>query len=208
MNEALCSILTGENEWVFHSEGKSVKFNKDGTGELWCCEDGHFWIAMETEWKRLEMSEPSGDETATENARSKGGPRLLGKLELAVTLMKRLPQKLDKQPGARGYVLNERGLTDDAFQPKKYTITIEKGNFVEPCYIGASSSVSRRYALRLLFDISPYPPRSEWKRPEGGPDSGHFWDIKEFVSRESPELKEGRAMNDNAGEDWKFCQIM
>lgn len=34
MDEALCSILTGENEWVFHSEGKSIKFNKDGTGEV------------------------------------------------------------------------------------------------------------------------------------------------------------------------------
>ena len=34
MNEALCSILSGEDEWCFDTDGRSVKFNKDGTGEV------------------------------------------------------------------------------------------------------------------------------------------------------------------------------
>lgn len=34
MNEALCSILTEEDEWCFDAEGRSIKFNKDGTGEV------------------------------------------------------------------------------------------------------------------------------------------------------------------------------
>ena len=34
MNEALCSILSGEDEWCFDTEGRSIKFNKDGTGEV------------------------------------------------------------------------------------------------------------------------------------------------------------------------------
>lgn len=34
MNEALCSILTGQDEWCFDTEGRSIKFNKDGTGEV------------------------------------------------------------------------------------------------------------------------------------------------------------------------------
>ena len=34
MDEALCSILSGEYEWIYHEEGISIKFNKDGTGEV------------------------------------------------------------------------------------------------------------------------------------------------------------------------------
>lgn len=57
---------------------------------------------------------------------------------------------------------------------------------MEPCYVGISSSNEPEFLLRLVFDKSPYPPRSEWKKPEGGPDGGQFWDHKEFVSRRSP----------------------
>jgi hypothetical protein len=34
MNEALCSILSGEDEWCFDAGGRSIKFNEDGTGEV------------------------------------------------------------------------------------------------------------------------------------------------------------------------------
>jgi hypothetical protein len=106
-------------------------------------------------------------------------------------------------------MLNELGLTDDAFRPKSYTIRIEKGNFTEPCHVGYSSSYTPpRFALRLLFDKSPYPPRSEWRKPEGGPDSGQFWDHIEFVGRISPELeKQGRAMNDLPLAGWHSCAV-
>jgi hypothetical protein len=34
MNEALCSILCGEEAWHFSQQGMSIVFNKDGTGEV------------------------------------------------------------------------------------------------------------------------------------------------------------------------------
>jgi hypothetical protein len=34
MNEAFCSILSREDEWCFDTEGRSIKFNKDGTSEV------------------------------------------------------------------------------------------------------------------------------------------------------------------------------
>jgi hypothetical protein len=34
MDEALCSILCGEDEWYFDTGHRSIKFNKDGTGEV------------------------------------------------------------------------------------------------------------------------------------------------------------------------------
>lgn len=34
MNEALCSILTSQEEWTFDFEGRYIKFREDGTGEV------------------------------------------------------------------------------------------------------------------------------------------------------------------------------
>jgi hypothetical protein len=34
MNESLCSILSGEDEWCFDADGRAIKFNPDGTGEV------------------------------------------------------------------------------------------------------------------------------------------------------------------------------
>jgi len=105
-------------------------------------------------------------------------------------------------------MVNELGLKDDAFHPKSFTVSIENGSFKQPCFIGGDESMWSRYALRLFFDKSPYPPRCEWKEPEGGPDSGQFWDHKEFVGRSSPELsKKGRAMNDLPAAGWNFCVV-
>jgi hypothetical protein len=185
------------------------------TCKLWCTEWAHLWIAAELEWKSIEplkCVEPSGQ--TVETASTKRGPRLLGRLALQITLVKRVLPQLEKyHPGGNNFVGSERGLTDDAFRPKSYTITIEKGNFIQPCFTGPHSShyesfKSCRYALRLLFDKSPYPPRSEWKDPEGGPDSAKFWNITEFVSRSSPELKrQRRAMNDVPVADWDYCTV-
>jgi hypothetical protein len=95
-------------------------------------------------------------------------------------------------------IVNEGSLTDDAFRPKSFNVRIEQGNFATPAGIGSEfsrlyPSPDLRWAMRLIFDPSPYPPESEWKNSRGN----HFWDFKEFVGRLSDELeKQGRAMND------------
>jgi len=192
MNEALCSILSGEDEWYFDTEGRSIKFNKDGTSELWCRCNFNYWIAADLEWKSVEPLdhvEPRGQIAEIASATWNKSPHLLGQLNLEITLTNRLPRRAQTSNLSKSTIINELGLKDDAFRPKSYTIRIEKGNFIEPCHIGSSSSHRPRFALRLVFDKSPYPPRSEWRRPEGGPDGGQFWDHKEFVGRSSPEWK-------------------
>ncbi|KAE9368312.1 hypothetical protein N431DRAFT_485870 [Stipitochalara longipes BDJ] len=200
MNEALCSILSGEDQWSFDQEGRSIKFNPDGTGELWCRCNFNYWIASELEWKSIKLPNsvrPPAQVVETASASQNKGPHFLGQLHLEITLIKRLPEWARDSGLSKGTMLNERGLTDDAFRPKSYNIRIEKGHFVEPSYIGVSTEYKTRFALRLLFDRSPYPPRSQWREPERGPDGGRFWDHKEFVGRISNELKnQGRAMND------------
>jgi len=87
--------------------------------------------------------------------------------------------------------MNELLLTDDAFLPKTYTISLEKGNFLSPhdASIPFENEFTPRFALRLVFDKSPYPPRHEWKEPDGAPDMVKMWEWKEFCGEESAELK-------------------
>lgn len=106
-------------------------------------------------------------------------------------------------------MLNERGLANDAFRPKVYVVRIEKGNFKVPAFIGESGTWAPRCELRLLFDISPYPPEHEWKNPEANGDVLHrqFWNIKEFVGRKLPETaKKVRAINVDAS-GWDSCIV-
>lgn len=224
MNEALCSILSGEDEWCFDTEGRSIKFNKDGTGEvcrshtmslrwllttwkLWCRCNFNYWIAADLEWKSIEPLNRDKPQGQIASATWNKSPHLLGQLKLEITLTNRLPRRVQTSILSKSTIINELGLEDDAFRPKSYTIRIERGNFIEPCYIGSVSSHRLRFALRLVFDKSPYPPRSEWRKPDGGPDGGQFWDHKEFVGRSSPELeKQGRAMNEPLA-DWYTCTV-
>ncbi|KAI0378645.1 hypothetical protein F5Y04DRAFT_261265 [Hypomontagnella monticulosa] len=212
MNEALCSILSGEDEWYFDMEGRSIKFNRDGTGELWCRCNFNYWIAAELQWESIELPRHQSRSLATPSE-TKIAPtkksQILGRLRLKLTLTKRLPQHAASSILSQSTLVNEFSLTDDAFLPKSYTIKIEKGNFIEPCCIGYPNSDRPRFSLRLLFDKSPYPPRSEWKKPEGGPDGGQFWDHVEFVSRSSFDLEKREiAMNDVSPGRWNECVVV
>ena len=179
--------------------------------KLWCRCNFNYWIAAELEWKSIgpvdtDQAVDILDQVTSSAPRT--SPQILGQLNLEITLRKQLPQRAEASILSKSTTINERSLEDDAFQPKSYTVKIERGNFIEPCYIGYPNSERSRFALRLLFDKSPYPPRTEWKKPEGGPEDGQFWDHKEFVGRRSPDLiKQGRAMNDGSVRGWEGCVI-
>lgn len=177
----------------------------------------HDWKIVEREQTASSASAPAPASSAapqqqasSTSQQKRGGPEVLGSLRLQITLLPgTLPPQLDKQPGARAHVINERGLHEAAFAPKHLTARLERGNFIEPAYAspeGSSAASGRdrsRYAVRLVFDRSPYPPREQWASPERGPDEGRFWEIVEFVGRKEERLKEaGRAMNDGGGAGW------
>ncbi|KAJ8121920.1 hypothetical protein O1611_g9976 [Lasiodiplodia mahajangana] len=216
MNEALCSMLTGEEDWHFDSEGKSIRFNKDGTGELECRCNLNFWILAEFEWKSIEPQDNGssgasaglGHTTAIKHDSSQ--PERLGQLDLEITLTRRLAGRARRWAEAHPSTAEQmnKNLTGDAYQPKSYNVRIERGNFIQPCYAGYQNSDMERYSLRLLFDKSPYPPRSEWRDPQGAPDEGKFWDLVEFVGRAAPDsAKRQRPMNDPSASSWNSCVI-
>lgn len=75
--------------------------------------------------------------------------------------------------------MNQSLFTDDAVLPKTYTIRLEKGNFLteyDTILLEEEDQYTPRFAIRLYFDKSPYPPRHEWKDPGGAPDAMKMWE--------------------------------
>lgn len=88
--------------------------------------------------------------------------------------------------------MNESLLTDGAFLPKAYTTRLEKGSFLttyDAILSEEEGQCTPRFALRLEFDMSAFPPRHGWKEPDGASDAVRMWDWKSFYSRQLPELK-------------------
>ena len=105
---------------------------------------------------------------------------------IELTLMPRKPTR-DGNDWSR-YRINEENLTDAAFIPKTYTITLERGIFLTEYDLLREKQIpsTPRYAARLSFDPSPYPTREEWKKPDFAPDAYKFWEWKQFCGYKIP----------------------
>lgn len=208
MSETLLSILCDEKP-LRSSDWSKIKFNKDGTGEVSLvscstCEEREWltnmkltlglefsvWILAEFEWKARNPESLEQVVDLSNLGGSRKNPQLVSQFEIDLTLTKRrIPPA--NGPDKQKWKINEDRLTDDAFRPKTYTVRLDKGNFLttyDSNYIKEPDWVPR-YALRLTFEPSPYPPRHEWKEDVCGVDTLKFWDYKEFCARASPELK-------------------
>ncbi|KAI1826345.1 hypothetical protein F4861DRAFT_497977 [Xylaria intraflava] len=215
MNEALCSILCSEEDWYFHFN-ESIRFNKDGTGELICWSNLHYWFLVELEWKSIRSPDNKADRTTppspsrpitTRTGSDKA--EFLGQLDLEITLTRRMAGRARRQK-ASNTTLEEasRYLGDDALRTKSYTVRIERGNFIIPAFAGNGFPNQQRYSLRLLFDRSPYPPYSEWVNPPGEPEDGLYGEQVEFVARSAPDsARQHPPMNDPSAWSWNSCVV-
>lgn len=81
--------------------------------------------------------------------------------------------------------INESLLNDEAFLPRKYTFRLEKGEFIAPLeeYQNELKEYTARFALRLMFDKIPYPPRHGWNGRRSAPDDMGGWGLKVFCGR-------------------------
>jgi hypothetical protein len=199
MDEELKSFLC-KGVWGFDPSESYLIFKEDNTGKV-CTSLYHIsfddikyseqlvvssglckLICSEFKWKStiitpLDLTNASNDNKA---------PRLIGQLNLEITLTGDLPPESRKSHG-QSKLVNRGCLTDDAFRPKSFTINIEDGSFTTP--ISRHSQPSRidkhPYTKRLLFDTSPLPLESEWKNSGAkalfDPDGVQYWDYREFV---------------------------
>lgn len=184
------------------------------SSKLWCRCNFNFWIASDLIWKSIPFhrTESLDDALAGTQSSSIIGskvPQTLGEVKLEINLLKGLPHHMRDSIPTKHTAINELGLTDDAFRPKLYSIRIEKGNFKTPSYIGYEEPFWPRCELRLLFDVSPYPPEHEWRDPSRGASDCPFWAHKEFVARElSDAAKKVGPMNEHfSRSSWNACIV-
>lgn len=111
--------------------------------------------------------------------------QLLGTVEIEICLTKNRPPKLGRVD-TNNYSMNESLLSDQAFCPKSYLLTIEKGIFTtaDDAKLRGGRWIVPTYPYRLRFDRSPYPSRQEWKDPTGAPDKLKFWEWTDFCGGE------------------------
>ncbi|KAG9197689.1 hypothetical protein G6514_001158 [Epicoccum nigrum] len=202
VTEQVLDLLCGDDDlwtWGGTDAGCYFAFDRGGTGSISCGENQHDFFAIELTW--LFAAEPVQLDKKTwrctmEMAYStriarqyrNGNPWLKG--EAFEQHLHNLPSPIDAPfPWAP--------LHSPAFLPKTFTITISRGRYIEPwqhfikkpypLFQGeADRFPPRRYASKLTFDVSPYPPRGEWAEGfaaglEQSLDFHRHWEKKEFV---------------------------
>ncbi|KAI1861846.1 hypothetical protein JX265_009349 [Neoarthrinium moseri] len=209
--DTVLSLLCGPDLWHWDPRGScSISFHKNGTGlvrlpsllqafllarrsiltiyQLRAGAEISDFIAAGFDWelKRPESLNHIVDLNQIDERRG----TLLSQFEVELTLTTRVHPRL-QETRHLCTLLNEQALTDGAFLPKFYTIRLEYGRFDDPStsWMHDPPALYRppKYALRLLFDKSPFPAREEWNDEARFPaEQCRFWDMREFAQREVP----------------------
>ncbi|KAI1337880.1 hypothetical protein F5Y15DRAFT_417666 [Xylariaceae sp. FL0016] len=181
-NQSLKALLC-EDRWALDSARRShIAFKEDGTGQIVLRRDAPIFICAEIEWRP--MTPASFDEPISADDDDDAQREL--RFEIEIKMTQRRPSSF---PRVESLKINEHVLTDDAFAAKTYAVTLEnKGEFrsLEDLAMAEMSVYAEKFGRRLTFDASPYPPRSEWKKPEGMADANKPWEWKRFCSQRLP----------------------
>lgn len=136
------------------------------------------FIAAELKWKCQKEEELNQVVDLCEHSPD---TQILGQFEIEICLLKSRSAKLGRVDTSN-YLMNEALLTDQAFSPKSFFLTLETGIFstVDGAKLRRKRGGVPKYPYRLRFDQSPYPSRPEWKDPTGAPDGLKFWEWTDF----------------------------
>ncbi|DAA75711.1 hypothetical protein A7C99_0400 [Trichophyton rubrum] len=144
-------------------------------------DDAKIWIHTGIKW---EATDPSVLKQVVGAKTSSADAQLLSEFELKITLTKRGPKEAREMPHPHLGAVKDGRLLEEAFEPKKYMVRLEKGKFIPALDKDPDGRMKWRamspYNYRLVFDKSPYPAGEHWKDPEICDDakSAHEW--KEF----------------------------
>ncbi|KAM3497140.1 hypothetical protein MY10362_009493 [Beauveria mimosiformis] len=180
MQESFLSLLCSETWHRDSEDANQITFYENGTGKLICRTELNVWIAAEFDWQPHDQVFGRMVDIATH-----AGSQANIEAKVDMTLTQRRIPKIGNADMSK-YNINESLLVPAAFQPKTYTITLDKGDFVSPYdaqFPDCLTEHTPRFQLRLTFDTSPYPPRCEWRNPQEGPDAIKFWEWKQFCGR-------------------------
>lgn len=169
-----------------------------------CGEGLRVILAIEFDWK---FADPEAEQLADKGTESS----VLWEFKIQITLTSRihpLYRKGDQwgqsqrppRAGDESAPCNWAPLAQSAFQPKQYSVRLEKGRFIEPFknfhkkpfplfQPDPYGFAPDRYAYRLWFNTSPFPVRDEWQPKHAMQPSAaeaclnycRFWEYREFV---------------------------
>ncbi|WYZ43723.1 hypothetical protein EsH8_VII_000159 [Colletotrichum jinshuiense] len=189
MSEDSLSILCGQTwHWDSRDENQII-FGDNGIGKLICRSELNVWIAAEFDWKLLGIGkndqQNAGERRWWSSGLASGGGGTETRLMLEIALAKRRIANLGDAEMSR-YKINEEVLTDEAFLPKKFVVTLQSGKFKTQFDALGKTELpgTPRFGFRLVFDQSPYPRRNQWREPDGAPDAMKFWEWTEFCGGE------------------------
>ncbi|KAL7651580.1 hypothetical protein ACMYSQ_008923 [Aspergillus niger] len=150
--ETVRSILC-EEAWSWNDGSSQITFHEDGTGKLFCSTEYTCWIFAEIEWKPHD-SEYLDRVIDLGNNRQRS--KVVSDFTIEITLTKRRP--LDIWYKGR---VNETWLNEEAFCSRMYHITLEHGRFRNQFDVNHKILDGSLYALRIVFDPSPFPPEDK-----------------------------------------------
>ncbi|GKZ37598.1 hypothetical protein AbraIFM66950_009215 [Aspergillus brasiliensis] len=168
------SILC-EGPWVWNDGASEVTFHENGTGKLFCSTEYTCWIFAEIDWK---PHNPASLDQIIDLGNNRKQPTILADLTIEMTLTTRRPPDI----WWKGKV-NEDWLNEEAFRAKTYRISLEHGRFRNQFDVKHNVRNGARYALRIVFDPSPFPPGEEWNHESSGPHVMRLWECTEFNAR-------------------------
>ncbi|RAH50925.1 uncharacterized protein BO95DRAFT_117239 [Aspergillus brunneoviolaceus CBS 621.78] len=178
-SESVLSILTGQSWFWDPMQSNEIRFHPNGAGHLICRYETQVWIMAELHWRSLRPA-------SLEQIAATTADGLLGEFEIEIRLSKRQTPGTYVPPGRR---INEALLTDEAFEPKLFTVRLERGSFLTQHDRAGDrqGGDASRWAMRLVFDKSPYPQPEEWKEMTSSLQAHKMWEWNEFCSHQLPE---------------------
>ncbi|KAF2643039.1 hypothetical protein P280DRAFT_515476 [Massarina eburnea CBS 473.64] len=196
--EQVLALLCGEAElWTWGGGTATCEFffKRNGTGAIAAGANQYAWLTVDFTW--------SFDHQAARPVMADNGTWKFT-IQMTFTTLLRLgpwrgdgarQDNLQNPPSPSEAPFPWAPLKSAAFRPKQYTLTLSRGRFIEPFHLSIKKPfplfqsvpycfAPNRYASKLAFDTSPYPPREEWVETGGLRSILDYhldWDKKEFV---------------------------
>ena len=149
----------------------------------------HYKFAKLFKWKTLNLN--ALEQTIC--IRRNRNPQNIAYLSLEITLTERLPDREIWGKALDVFKKEKYPFTEDAYRPQTYTVRLESGRFALPFMVEHYHQTrfpdSPEYALRLVFDKSPYHQKIQVNCPWNWSNSieevaYYYAEYKEFVSYE------------------------
>ncbi|EAU92054.1 hypothetical protein CC1G_06041 [Coprinopsis cinerea okayama7 len=153
------------HQWIGDVEGQhTLLLKEDGSGEIVSRSELTIALAAHLTWKVIDSGPVNDDDPPAQSFLGKllrrnppSTEALVATIELTISKdtspMTLVPEHRNSEIGG------DRILKESGLEPKRFGVVVQRGVFQPPFW---RKDFGTKYALRLSFDPSPYPPVEEW----------------------------------------------